>query len=250
MGLLADHVICQIALGTLILLLGVLALSWRLNNDPSTRPPVSQNPVTPGMGFVDDQSDSETETDTMFSEMDEESELANNKESPIVKYPFTRHTSLPNHPRTPTMKSSDSNDLLSITPLRNKGITESEEIWEELEDDGVGELTPFARRKSSDQSQPSPKATCRDFAPEEAPNESTALLGRSGTGRSYRTKGARRSSHLIESQERNRRKSASLQDAQGGWWKMKRWFKVRDWKTKGKGRGDDNSNGIGIGNGA
>lgn len=197
------------------------------------------------MGFVDDQSDSEAETSTMFSEMDEESELANAKESPISKNSFTCRTPSPNNPRAPTTKSND------ITPLRRKGITESEEIWEELEDDIVSEYTPFAPQKSNAQSPPSPRATSQGLAAEEAPNESTALLGRSGTGRSYRDKGTRRSSHLIESQERDRRrKSASSQEAQGGWWKMKRWFKGRDWKDKGKGRGDDDRNGNGNGNGA
>jgi len=199
------------------------------------------------MGFMDDQSDSEAESNTMVSEVDEESEVANGKENKILKHPYTHRISSPNDPRISTTKS---NDLLSITRLRRKGITESEEIWEELEDDTVSELAPFSHRKSSAQSTPSPKPTSRGLGADQAPNEATSLLGRSGTGRSYRDKGRRRSSHLIESQERDRRrKSASSQEAQGGWWRMKRWFKGRDWEDKGKGRDDDNRNGDGNGNG-
>lgn len=44
-----------IALGTTILLAGVLALSWRLDDENSAaRPPEAQNLLTPGMGMVED----------------------------------------------------------------------------------------------------------------------------------------------------------------------------------------------------
>ncbi len=197
------------------------------------------------MGFVDDESDSEAETLTRYSELDEESELPNGKRSPVLRHSFTRPTSSLNGPRT---KSNGDNHF---APMRRTGITESEEIWEELEDDTVGEITPFARRKSSAQSAPSPRAPHQGLATEATPNESTALLGRSGTGRSYRDKAMRRSSHLSESQKRNgRSKSTSSQEAQGGWLRMKRLFSFRDWKDKDTGRGDEDRNENGNGNGA
>ena len=63
----------KIALGTVILLLGVFALSWRLNSDPISRQPVSQNPLTPGLGMIDDE---RTDTDvTITPNGDEESAL-------------------------------------------------------------------------------------------------------------------------------------------------------------------------------
>ncbi|KAI4163574.1 MAG: hypothetical protein LQ342_002846 [Letrouitia transgressa] len=124
-----------IALGTVILLTGVLALSWRLNynnNDPSTRPAVAQTPLTPGMGFINDaeESDFEPETDRLldpFAAVDEETAAAttpNGKAfSPLLKTPTSRN-----------------NDLLSVTRARRKGmLTETEEILEELEDDARGE---------------------------------------------------------------------------------------------------------------
>ena len=177
----------QIALGTVILLIGVLALSWRLNNDPTTRPSVSQNTLTPGMGFVDDDSDSEAEGNTIKSQADEEAGLANGKGSPFHNHRKDHRVSSPNDLRTPTTKNNDS---LSITRLRRKGITESEEIWEELEDDAIAEMSPFSRRGN---------------AMDEIPNESTALLARSGTGRSYRDKRRRRSTPILETQERRER---------------------------------------------
>ncbi|KAI4154496.1 MAG: hypothetical protein LQ340_001653 [Diploschistes diacapsis] len=57
----------QIALGTLILLTGVVCLSWRLNSDSITKPALSQTPLTPGMGFVPTDSDSETSTSPLLS---------------------------------------------------------------------------------------------------------------------------------------------------------------------------------------
>lgn len=240
----------QIALGTVILLVGVLALSWRLNNDPTTRPSVSQNTLTPGMGFVDDDSDSEAKGNTIKSQADEEAGLANGKGSPFHNHRKDHRVSSPNDLRTPTTKNNDS---LSITRLRRKGITESEEIWEELEDDTIAEMSPFSRRKSSARSISSSRHQSRGNAMDEIPNESTALLARSGTGRSYRDKRRRRSTPILETQERRerRRRSASSQEALGGWWKMKIWWRGNERKDKGKdtGNGTGNSNGNGNGTG-
>ncbi|KAL9070718.1 MAG: hypothetical protein Q9161_004651 [Pseudevernia consocians] len=166
-----------IALGTVILLIGVLALSWRLNNDPTTRPSVSQNTLTPGMGFVDDDSDSEAKGKTLISQADEEANPADGKGSPFRSHRNSHHICSPDDPRTPT---TNNNDLLSITRLRRKGITESEEIWEELEDDALAELSPFSRRKSSARSTSSSKIPSPGNSLDEIPNESTALLASFG----------------------------------------------------------------------
>ena len=225
----------------MILLLGVLALSWRLNNDPTTRPPVSQNTLTPGMGFVDDDSDFEAEANTLTSEADEEAQLVNGKGSP-TSYHKSNGLSSPNNLPTPTLKNED---LLDNTQLRRKDSTESEEIWEELEDDTLAELLPFSRRRTSVQTTPSSRPKSQGNPMDETPDEETSLL-RSSTGRSYRDKRRRRSAASINTQERERRRrSASSQDALGGWWKMKRWFSGTHSKDKSKGLED----GIGNGNG-
>ena len=132
----------QIALGTIILLAGVLCLSWRLNTDPTTRPPVAQNPLTPGMGFVDDESDSSAETALLPPRSpDAESAISSKSEggesSPFLpaqrRYRHRTRFSTTTTPRTPTSKN---NDLLATTSrLRRAGPTESEEIWDELEDE-------------------------------------------------------------------------------------------------------------------
>ena len=195
------------------------------------------------MGFVDDDSDSEAEGNTLKFQADEEATLPDGKGSPCQSHSDFHRISSPNDPRTPTMKN---NDLLSITRVRRKGITESEEIWEELEDDALAELSPFARRKSSARSTSSLELLSRGNALDENPDETTALLARSGTGRSYRDRRRRRSTPILKNQERERRRrSASSQEALGGWWKMKTWWKGRERKDKGK----DTSNGNGNGHG-
>ncbi len=195
------------------------------------------------MGFVDDDSDSEAEGKTLKSQADEEATLADGKGSPFTSHSNFHRISSSNDPRTPTMKN---NDLLSITRVRRKGITESEEIWEELEDDALAEFSPFARRKSSARSTSSLRLPSRGNAMDENSDETTALLARSGTGRSYRDRRRRRSTPILENQERERRRrSASSQEALGGWWKMKTWWRGRERKDKGK----DTSNGNGNGHG-
>jgi len=224
-------ILSQIALGTVILLLGVLSLSWRLSDEPTTRPTATQNPLTPGMGFVGDSSDSEDEISTAASYIDEEATGANGEETDsLVHHCRTPHSSTSNEPRTPTSKN---NDLFSITRLRRPGITESEEIWDELEDDSLADLSPFSHRRSS-------VLSSRDqtLVDEDAPTESTVLLSRTGTGRSYRDHRRRRSVPVLDSgaMER-RRRSVSSQEALGGWWKMK-WWKERNEKGKGVGNGN------------
>ena len=223
----------------MVLLIGVLALSWRLNNDPATRPSVSQNTLTPGMGFVDDDSDPEAEANTLRIQADEEVDLANGRDSSFRNLRILSTSDS----RTPTMKN---NDLLSITRLRRNGITESEEIWEELEDDALAEMLPFLRRRSSAQSNPSLNLHSRESPPNENTNEPTTPLARSGTGRSYRNRRRRRSTPNMGTQERERsRRSASSQEITDSWWKFKTWWREGERRDKGKGTIDSTENGNG-----
>ena len=185
------------------------------------------------MGFVDDDTDTEAEDGMFVSDEDEEAHPASSKES--AHFGHARRLSSPNDLRTPTTKDDD---LLNVTRLRRKGITESEEIWEELEDDSIRELSPSTWRRSSVWSTPSSRTGPGGPALDHTPDETTALLARSSTGRSYRDKRRRRSSHVLPNQEReSRRVSTMSQEALGGWWKMKRWWKGK--RDKGKIRGDD-----------
>ena len=228
----------------MILLLGVLALSWRLHNDPTTRPPVAQNPLTPGMGFVDDDSDSEADANILTPEADEEANLLpNGKASPFSYHRTSRPISWPNDPRTAT---PNKHDLSSIARLHaKKGITESEEIWEELEDSGDTPAVsfPFYRRRTSAQTTPYLKPSAisilngTDAADDgESPTESTSFL-RAGTGRSYRDKRRRRSMPGLET--RRRSLDGQTQGAIGGWWKMRKWWYRSTGTERGKGNVED-----------
>ena len=184
------------------------------------------------MGFVDD---SPATTPTSISRSssalstipDEESATPANGKPASYLYPrkHRRHVSL-SKPRTPATQDD------SFYPSRM--VTESEEIWEELEDETLAPLSPFHHRRSSARSTPSRD---RHRPPsgdghEEDPNESTALLARSGTGRSYRDRRRRRSAPQLEgsgrSQASDRRRSSAQQDALGGWWKMRWWKKDKE----------------------
>ena len=190
------------------------------------------------MGFIDDDSESEAESNPLSARAHAEVNLANSKESP-----FHNHRTLSLHdPLTPENKN---HDLSSITRLRRNGITESEEIWEELEDDALVELSPSSRRRGSAPSNPL-TSRLRGNLLDEDTNESTALLARSGTGRSYRDRRRRRSVPISEVQERQRvGRSASSREASGSWWKVITGWIGNEKKDKGKDTGNSIGNGSG-----
>jgi len=220
----------QIALGTLILLAGVLSLSWRLSTDPTHRTSFSQPPLTPGMGYTDP---SDTDSSPPTPSFDPESAPNGSISPPLSSNPHRRSTSLSTtYPRTPTLG-------------RKGGITESEEIWEELEDEAASPLAPFHQRRGSIKSTPPrdwkggrPQSGDGQQGPK-SPTESTALLARAGTGRSYRDR-RRRSAPGLGLDPRvvgggsgrtgsgsgsggHERRSSKPQEALGGWWKMRWW---------------------------
>jgi magnesium transporter len=146
---------------------------------------------------------------------------------------FSRANSAPNDPHTPTAKETD---LLIVSRLRRKGITESQEIWEELEDSSLPPISPFSYRRASSRS--TPHAGAADFDEGEFPHEGSALLGpkRSNTIRTYRSR-RRRSAPVLSRDERERERRESAQAATGGWWKMRWWGDGGEGKGKAKGRG-------------
>ncbi|KAL8850238.1 MAG: hypothetical protein Q9221_004837 [Calogaya cf. arnoldii] len=223
-----------IALGTLILLGGVFALSWRLH-DPTTRPTVPQTPLTPGMGFIDSESDTEASSPLFPTHDDEEALHAKG------------NGSLPSPPlanvKTPT--ATTENELRSThSRARKRGMTETEEILEELEDDTLTELfspSPFSHhRRTSARSTPSKaRVATTDDDGQLADDETTALLGRTGTERSYRDRRRRRRSEpSVSGSGRRRGSRRGSQEALGGWWKMG-WWRSKD----GKGKDTDDGGG-------
>lgn len=117
---------CLIALGTVILLSGVLALSWRLSDEQHT-PGVGQSSLAPGLGLVED---TEGEEDSLLGL----GEATGDEEA----LPATYQTFPPVNGETP------------LTPTGKKHFrwVEQAEIWGELEDqDEPGNAG--SRRRSS-----------------------------------------------------------------------------------------------------
>ncbi|MCJ1436632.1 hypothetical protein MMC27_006012 [Xylographa pallens] len=232
-----------IALGTVILLAGVLALSWRLNSDHASQISVPQTPLTPGMGFHADSN--QEEEGASIPAPDEESQLLPSRlrsQSQPAKLPsktslngisshtngnnrtsFSGHTSrslrFSSAPLTPNARNSDT---LSATRARRTTMAEVDEIWGELEEDAPTPLpSPFGLRGSSVRSTPlrdRPSSSMISSGELPPATETTGLLARSGTGRSYRVWRRRRSAPLGD-----RERARLAQEALGGWWKMRWW---------------------------
>lgn len=116
------------ALGVVILLLGILALSWRLSDDDDSDTPTSHLKVElphsalgPGMGLVDDSS---AQDDASDLETDEEG--AAGETAPLINHHRRRHT------------MRDSALLIGKQRRqrrRRSTVREVENIWDELRDD-------------------------------------------------------------------------------------------------------------------
>lgn len=122
-GLISPLRACLIALGTAILLSGVLALSWRLSEEQHA-PGVGQSTLAPGLGLIED------------TEGEEESLLGS--ESAVEDY----------GPRYDTFAGANG-ETTPLTPTRRKSLRwiEQAEIWGELEDQDEP-TTPVGRKRS------------------------------------------------------------------------------------------------------
>jgi hypothetical protein len=208
---------CLIALGTVILLSGVLALSWRLS-DEQTQPAVAHSALAPGLGFVED-TDNEDFSDSY--NVDEEAAIGQ------------EHQALLNgEPMTPTTKL---NTVLGATRNVRKTVrlTEADEIWGELQDDDA-KTSPsrlVQRRPSSSLSQDQ-----RDGGPAVAePDENTSLLRSSTLQKRRRRRSTGFPGFTARPEPRNKSSKRKSQDATGGFWRMKWW---RHRKGSGKGPPD------------
>jgi hypothetical protein len=210
---------CLIALGTVILLSGVLALSWRLS-DEQTQPAVAQSALAPGLGFVED-----TDNDEYSDSFNADEEAAISSENQAL---------LNGEPMTPTTKLDT---VLGATrPLRKTvRLTEADEIWGELEDSDTKSATPSPRplRRASTTLPPPALGDGQE------PDESTSLL-RSNTTLSSRRK-RRRSTGFPgfiprPSPRGSKHRNTQTQDAVGGFWKMRWW---RNQSGKGPDPGGD-----------
>lgn len=138
---------CLIAIGTVILLFGVLALSWRLSDEQHT-PGVGQSTLAPGLGLVEDTDGEEEEEEVLLG-----SDIYEN-ENALPQYAYQTFGSV-------QVDAAASQQTAVHTPSRQKSFTPSRvsttrwteraEIWEALEDRETPEspLSPRNRRRSS-----------------------------------------------------------------------------------------------------
>ncbi|KAI1779172.1 hypothetical protein F4818DRAFT_437963 [Hypoxylon cercidicola] len=206
-----------ITLGTFILLSGVLALSWRLN-DEQHPPAVGQSSLTPGLGLVEDtegEDSSPTDTDSVADA--EEAE------------PSTYNTFAPNGETTPLMSGRKPSGRWH----------EHAGIWDELEDQDTPRPS-FNRLRSSTV----PGSAISENTPliggrKIISGESTASLSAAepSVGDSPRKIFRRRRKSTgfpgFTARKYTRRKSSTntnsgVQDALGGIWKLRWWRQKRD----------------------
>ncbi|KAI9838890.1 MAG: hypothetical protein M1819_004098 [Sarea resinae] len=161
--------IFQIALGTVILLSGVLALSWRLHDESTAINTVSSTPLAPGIGLVEATSDEELEDEddksdisSQYATDDEEASIGNPRRNrrkrrrsttvstataaerqPLLSTPKTSRANTKCQSLSPTTKD---NAILSVTrPVRRQPtLVEASEIWDELQDDGAATARAFS----------------------------------------------------------------------------------------------------------
>ncbi|KAK2031296.1 hypothetical protein LX32DRAFT_585128 [Colletotrichum zoysiae] len=214
---------CLIALGTAILLAGVLALSWRLS-DEQHAPGVGQSSLAPGLGLVEDTEDEEESLlggDDLYSLHEEDDPLP-------TTYSTFNVASGEVSPMTPTLKRKKT----------GRRWQERAEIWDELEDRDTPTL-PAPRRRSNtmpDVSESTSLLAHRRGVSGGSGNQLPPLTPTSDVGPGSESPSLRRPSGRRRRKStgfpgftaRRRRKSQSssmptLQDALGGIWKLKWW---------------------------
>lgn len=225
---------CLISLGTVILLAGVLALSWRLNDDQHT-PSAGQSSLAPGLGFVEDTDGEDEEEELLLgsdSADDEESVLPRQYSYQTIGSENGDSTSAATKPeplrRPSTIKSTASR------------WAERDEIWDELEDQdspSTPSHPPMSRHRSStlpavsESSQPLlGRRAASGSVPQSATASTDALANPRGRWRTRRKSTGFPGFQARKSQRR--KSSAGVGGAIGDIFKL-RWWQGGSGKGKG-----------------
>jgi magnesium transporter len=222
---------CLITLGTVILLAGVLALSWRLS-DEQHPPAVGQSTLAPGLGLVED-TDGEEEEEEVLLGSDMLAEEGRSEQQPYKYQTFSDEA--PASVEAPLLDKSARRK--SIAP--SVRWTERAEIWDELQDNNAPK-SPLpggliTRRRSTtlpvlgEESAllPVRRDTSATFGP------ASAGAGPSGdplarNGRAFRRRRKSTGFPGFTARRNSRKSPTSIQEAVNGLTKLK-W-----WSQKGK----------------
>lgn len=221
-----------IALGTVLLLAGVLALSWRLQDDHNEEHPHAKNEIpqtilAPGMGFVEDPDTDTNDSESLHTDDELESEREIDEHTNLIRKSLQRSHSTTN--KVPNYVPGHTH--VHTTKRRHRAATlkEVKAIWSALgdSDDRYG---TFDRPSSSVSDTPRPETSehqrqrrRRRSTSGKAlqPSDEEQALGLEVISRSSTMPANRRNS-------RQRRKSSHPSSAlfsdllKGGWWSSKR----------------------------
>ncbi|KAH6855141.1 magnesium transporter NIPA-domain-containing protein [Chaetomium sp. MPI-CAGE-AT-0009] len=140
---------CLITLGTVILLTGVLALSWRLSDEQHT-PGVGQSTLAPGLGLIEDTDGEEDGEDvSLRSALLNESEGASSTQATYQTFAPPQSPDLSMAPTS--SEAQRQSPMIRSARAASSRWAEQAEIWDELEDRSTAEpASPaFSRRRSS-----------------------------------------------------------------------------------------------------
>ncbi|KAH6697626.1 DUF803 domain-containing protein [Plectosphaerella plurivora] len=221
---------CLIALGTVILLSGVLALSWRLS-DEQHAPGVGQSSLAPGLGLVDD-TEGEEESLLGSDSFDDDEENARPTSYSTFKPSRNGETAVPAAPSR-----------------KNTGVfrwQERAEIWDELEDHDSPGPTPGRSRSHTVPAGETTSLLPRRLASGSGPS-TVDIAGPSSAGvdsparpRGFRRRRKSTGFPGFTARKSKRRSNSSAQEAQGGIWKLK-W-----WRTRREGERHDSDSESGV----
>jgi len=211
-----------IALGTVLLLAGVLALSWRLEGEEDEEHPhipkteIPQTILAPGMGFVEDP-DTASDDDSVHTDDDVESERQVNEHTNLIRKSLSRSRTTTN--KVPNYVPGHTHVHTSKRRHRAATLREMKAIWEALgdSDDRYG---TFDRPRSSASSRPA-------FSEREQQKRRRRSSGQNPLAEEDPEQGISRAA-TMPSRGRSRRKSSHYGSAlfsdllKSDWWSFKR----------------------------
>ncbi|EME48731.1 hypothetical protein DOTSEDRAFT_67684 [Dothistroma septosporum NZE10] len=220
-----------IALGTVLLLAGVLALSWRLQDDddaehPHAKAEIPQTILAPGMGFVEDPDTDTNESDSVRTgdELDSEGEI--DEHTSLIRTTLQRSHSSTN--KVPSYVPGHTQ--IRTTKRRHRAATlkEVRAIWEAL-GDSDNRYGTFDRPRSSVSDTPRIETSEHQRQRRRRRSTSGKALDSNNEENDLGLNGISRSSTMPANRRQSRRRKSSHHSGalfsdllKGDWWSFKR----------------------------